>query len=272
MKRFVILDLFEGPLDLLLHLVKEQELDIFSVDLYRLTMQYLEFLREVDFADLSDAGSFVQMASYLVKMKSSSLLPDHKEGAQVELGSEGEEDEEMRFRRRMHEYSLFQGAAHFFQQASSLASTGYSGSEWLRLEGLYGHESRSWSGDAAVLLVLYEQMLTSLPERKQGRVVAKSHKLAIQSLIERFQEFLKKVPAFRFEDCYPVVSSRYVLVAGVVALLQLAKERRVELSQEQVLESLWVRRRGADESQKTLEESEEVSYSTQELEQVFRFS
>lgn len=244
-QRFVVLDLFEGPLDLLLHLVKEQQLDIFSVDLHILTVQYLEFLRQMNFADLRDAGSFVQMAAYLVQMKSASLLPDHREeSSAAEDAEQTEGDEEARFRRRMYEYSLFQQVACFFEGASAASAACYLGHEWRRLEACYSGEHRPWSGDPAILLVLYEQMLTSLPERKQARVTAKSHKLAIQSLMERLQLILEKVPAFRWQDCYPAVPSRYVLVAGVVSLLQLAKENLLELSQEEVLESLWVMRLG----------------------------
>lgn len=245
-QRFIVLNQFEGPLDLLLHLVREQQMDIFSVDLYHLTLQYLDFLRRSDFADLSDAGSFVQMASYLVEMKSASLLPRKLEdrGDRGESSEDPDEDEQARlFRERLHQYNLFRGASQFLSHAGTYSGGGYSSYEWHRLEGLYGSEVRAWTGDPATLLILYEQMLTSLVDRKTDRVVARSHKLAIDALMERLISLVNKVPAFKLDDCYEAMPSRHVLMAGIVAFLQLAKDSRVSLRQEEgPYSQLWITR------------------------------
>ena len=72
---FVRLRSFEGPLDLLLHLIKVNELNIFDIDLTALTTQYLEYLRLIEFRDIKDAAAFLEMASSLIEIKSFQLLP-----------------------------------------------------------------------------------------------------------------------------------------------------------------------------------------------------
>ena len=69
------LDRFEGPLDLLLHLIRVNELSVFEVDLHFLTFQYLEYLRLMEFSDIKEAASFIEMAASLVEIKSRRLIP-----------------------------------------------------------------------------------------------------------------------------------------------------------------------------------------------------
>ena len=72
---FVALEHYSGPLDLLLQLIRNQEMDIFQIDIYKITHQYVEYLKQVPKPDLETAGDFIRMASILLHIKSKSLLP-----------------------------------------------------------------------------------------------------------------------------------------------------------------------------------------------------
>lgn len=99
------LDAFEGPLDLLLHLIREHEIDIYDIPIAQITEQYLEYLSLMDSLDLALAGEFMEMAATLIRIKVQMLLPSHAE--------EGEEEEDPRDQlvRKLVEYKKFKEAA-----------------------------------------------------------------------------------------------------------------------------------------------------------------
>ena len=95
------LDNFEGPLDLLLHLIKDSKLDIMTIKLADITEQYLEYMKEIDTIDMDRASEFIIVAATLIEIKSKHLLPVETE-EQPE-----EEDSEALLLQRLREYELF---------------------------------------------------------------------------------------------------------------------------------------------------------------------
>ena len=103
-------DVFEGPLDLLLHLVKKQEVDIYQVNLTRIASEFVAYIDQMRELDLEIAGEFLVMAATLIYIKSRELLPaDQKPEAQI--GEEDEEDPRFELIRRLVEYKKFKDAA-----------------------------------------------------------------------------------------------------------------------------------------------------------------
>src|ERR1700742_1402212 len=82
----VHLEQFEGPLGLLLYLIRQEEMDIFDIDIHQITRQYLEYIKTMRHLDLEVAGEFVAMAATLLHIKSRMLLPQHdmEEGEEVQ--------------------------------------------------------------------------------------------------------------------------------------------------------------------------------------------
>lgn len=101
----VKLDVFEGPLDLLLHLIKDSKLDIQTVKLSDITGQYLDYISTLDLINLENAADFLEVAAALIEIKSKKLLP------RVEEVVEDEEDPETLLKRRLEEYKLFKDAS-----------------------------------------------------------------------------------------------------------------------------------------------------------------
>ena len=95
------LDNFEGPLDLLLHLIKDAKLDIATVKLADITEQYLEYMQDIKNADMDKASEFITVAATLIEIKSKKILPVEQE---VEPD---EEDDEVVLLKRLKEYELF---------------------------------------------------------------------------------------------------------------------------------------------------------------------
>ena len=76
---FVNLDHYSGPLDLLLHLIRQKEMDIFKIDIYKITTEYVKYLQQIPQPSLEKAGDFIRMASWLLYIKSKSLLPQEEQ-------------------------------------------------------------------------------------------------------------------------------------------------------------------------------------------------
>src|SRR5829696_10415523 len=104
----VKLDVFEGPLDLLLYLIKKDEVDIYDISIVRITQQYLEFMDAFKVLDLEVAGEFVVMAANLIYLKSRSLLPAHVQPPEEEAE---EDDPRWDLIRQLVEYKKFKDAA-----------------------------------------------------------------------------------------------------------------------------------------------------------------
>src|SRR3954464_8976006 len=110
----VQLDIFEGPLDLLLYLVKKEEVDIYEVNLTRIATQFIDYVQLMKELDLDIAGEFLVMAATLMYIKSRELLPKHQ---QAEVPDE-EEEEDPRWEliRQLVEYKKFKDAAARLQE------------------------------------------------------------------------------------------------------------------------------------------------------------
>ena len=105
----VTLPSFEGPLDLLLHLVKENKVDIFNIPIALITDQYLEYVRMMEMLDLNVAGEFIVMAATLIHLKSRLLLPKDETAEQEDaLDAQSAQAELVR---RLAEYRIFKEAA-----------------------------------------------------------------------------------------------------------------------------------------------------------------
>lgn len=235
---FVKLQQFEGPLDLLLHLVREHQLDIFDIDLLVLTRQYLEYLRHVRFKDLADAAGFLQMAAFLIERKAKQLLPNEKDSASD--NDDEEEDPTKTLEYRLQQYEQFKKAASFFEARVSNESYVRSNLEWQRQEPLYQEVEAPLRADATTLVVLYEQLLSTMDDKKPARVTAITHKVTVAEVIEKMLKDVEELEFKFFQGEYQHMTARYDLVANVLAMLQLVRDGKMNIHQEQMMGPIWL--------------------------------
>ena len=101
---------FEGPFDLLLHLIKKNKMDIYNIEIYKITNQYLRYLDEMKEMDLEITSEFIVIAATLIEIKSKSLLP------KVKVKDENEEDIENKLKLRLIEYKQIKAVSSFFKE------------------------------------------------------------------------------------------------------------------------------------------------------------
>ncbi len=237
---FLKLNHFEGPLDLLLYLIKLNEMDIFEVNLAQLAEQYLSYLRLMQFADLKDASAFLVMAATLCEIKTRRLLPNaKKEGDEDGLN---EVDLEAQLKERLIEYQQFRDAGEFFSAMDKQTDLSYSPvGEWERLEKIYGDVLSPLYGDPAVLVVLYEQLLSSLIEKKPIRLKTSKELITVERVVQKLLDILKEAEVLLFQTLYDKIANRYELIAYVIALLESLRQLRgVHCYQETQCGAIWV--------------------------------
>lgn len=232
------LDHFEGPLDLLLHLIKVNEIDIFNIDIFLLTNQYVEYLRLLKFDDLHHAGEFLTMAASLIEIKSRSLLPNEHE-----VRTDDEEDDPVKsLQDRLIEYEMFRAAAEHFAAMPQIGVDIQTNHEWKRLEPLYDDIEAPLKGDASSMVILYEQLLKTIPERKAVRVEAKRHMVSIDEKIKELSDLLERLNFALFQGFFKKFASRYELVVYIMAILEMARWHRLKIYQRTALGPIWIYR------------------------------
>ena len=235
MTYLIKLNHFEGPLDLLLYLIKTNEIDIFNIDIFVLTQEYLNYLRLLDFKDLKDASDFLAMAAHLIEIKSRLLLPQDEKVAE-----EADEDPVKSLQQRLIEYEQIKNVSALFEKKFTTYQTIHTNYEWKRLAPFYEDSSLPLKEEVASLVVLYEYLLKTLPDKKAVKVEAKLHKVGIDEKIEELSVILAKVKFALFQGFYSRFASRYELVVYILAMLEMVRWGKLNVYQQTMGGPIWL--------------------------------
>ena len=219
------LPLFEGPLDLLLYLIQKNEIDIRDIPIVLITEQYGEYLAQMKELDLDIAADFILMAATLIHVKSRMLLPVPKEAE----GEEALEDPRQPLVEQLIEYQRFREIARLLQEREEVSSAQFSrllGDEW---EGL-DPEASSLDVDLFDLVQALQGVLKRAADRKERLVYAPEVSLTakINAVLERLEEH----GSLLFTELFEEDVTRMDIVVTFLALLELAKQRVVQVFQE----------------------------------------
>lgn len=230
----VRLDVFEGPLDLLLHLVKKHELEIFDIPISFITEKYLEYLDLMSSLNLDVAGEYLLMAATLAHIKSRELLPAPPPGQAGEAEEEGEDEEDPRQEliRRLLEYQKYREAAE------SLGGRPVMGRNvWTR--GAPQEDALSENVAREVVPPLAEvpviKLIEALDRVLAGAKIKISHQVTVDRLsvsdrINQLADRLQEEGSFTFASCFRFLreevtaeEARHEAVVTFLALLEMAK-------------------------------------------------
>ena len=222
----VRLPVFEGPLELLLHLIEERELDITKVSLAAVTDQYLDYISRVENQEPEKLADFLIVAAKLLLIKSRMLLPQPP----VEAEEEEEEDIGDELVRRLIEYRRFKGAAQELRLREEHGLRAYARLlpppqpiPALRLEGI--------TLDALVLAV--RQALESKTPSSANDVVTPV-RISLPDRIANLESLLKQQRRCSFTRILEQTASRIEIIVTFLALLQLIKRRKVVVEQSEL--------------------------------------
>jgi segregation and condensation protein A len=236
------IDRFQGPLDLLLHLIRKQDIDIFDIPIARITAQFLRAIECIERVELERAGEFIEMAATLVRIKAQMLFPRRFE--------EDDDDPRADLVRRLLEYEHFRDAADLLGRAQTdrarFHGKGYVPPRTTSRSAEVPLETE-WSEVWEAILQLTARHNRSEPE--PGYRVA-PRMVRIEEKMEYVLGRLRGVPRIEFDALVAPWRTRLQAVASLLACLELAKRSSVRLRQEAPFAPLWVLH-GHDESDAT---------------------
>jgi segregation and condensation protein A len=246
----VRLETFEGPLDLLLYLIKKNEIDIYDIPISVITQQYLEYLETMKNLNLDVAGEFLLMAATLLHIKSKMLLPATAE----EEGEKEEEDPRAELVRRLLEYQRFKEAAQQLVKGPLLDREVFVRSFFgdALAEKEAGEEV---SGEVTLfdLLEVMKKVLEGLPA-EEFQEISMEH-LNIKDKILHIMERLWEAESLAFTELYTASTSRREIVVTFLALLELLRLRMIRVYQGETFGPIRIFSPvGPEEGRKTIEE------------------
>ncbi len=225
----VALDQFEGPLDLLLHLIRKDDLDIYDIPITFVLEQYMEYLDQAEKFDIDLAGDFLLTAAELAHIKSKLLMPDE--------GGEGEEegpDPREELVRRLLEYQRYKEAA------KNLAERPWLGREVFTRtaveEAPEGEETLS--ADMTSLLVAFQKVLQKIPKDKVYEIQV--DRVSVSEKIVALTEQLRGVERVKFQELFDLAGGKPAVVVTFLALLEMAKMRMIAVQQGESFDEIFI--------------------------------
>lgn len=228
------LENFEGPLDLLLHLIRKNEMDIYDIPVAEITAQYLSIIDTLKSLNLDVAGEFLLMAATLLHIKSRMLLPQPEEEAE---GAEEEVDPRAELVRRLLEYQKYKDAAgtlgalpllerDVFARTFVPAEVADPEAEPFEAVGLYD------------LVEAFRALLKECGEEKMHEVVAE--RLSVTDRINRILFLLTGRESLGFRELFSERPDRHEVVVTFLAMLELIKMRLVRCLQATRHGAIWL--------------------------------
>ena len=233
-----VTDVYEGPLDLLLDLIRKQDIDIYDIPIARITAQYLAYVEKIRELDVNMAADFIYMAAVLIHIKSKMLLPRDPSAKAEEL-----EDPRTELVNRLLEHEKFKSAAQMLlqkQQIEEAVLTNPALKEFMDAEGT----EPEMAADVIDLVKTFQQILERVRTRPMINVNEETvtvgqmidylrRRLALESRPIRLKQLLLRVP------------SRQALVCMFLALLEMVRLQAIQVRQDELFGEIAVRKHTA---------------------------
>lgn len=216
---------FEGPLDLLLHLIKKHEVNVYDIPISLITQQYLDYLDLMQEMDLEVAGEFLVMAATLIHIKSRMLLPRPDPTQE-----DPEEDPREALVRRLLEHQRFKAAAELLHEKEIQRSAMWQRPDE-RVTDVVGEAPEpEIEVDLFSLVAAFRQVLERA--RARPRVILPPEQMPIETRIEQLLARLSETEACGFEDLFADVQTRGGMIVTFLALLEMIRLKQVRVFQQ----------------------------------------
>jgi segregation and condensation protein A len=228
------LDTYDGPLDLLLDLIKKQEIDIHNIPIAKITGQYLDYLHKLEQLDMDISADFIYMAATLIYIKSKMLLPPDPLGGPEEL-----EDPRADLVHRLVEHEKFKSAAQLLHQRQQIEEHVWSKPD------LTLYESKESEGELIVSLVDLVKVFQQVLERRKEVVKIELHheQFTIAQMMDLLRQQLMVseggVDLISFFESCP---SRHAMIVALLAVLELTRLQAIILVQQELFSKILLRK------------------------------
>lgn len=231
----VQLEKFEGPLDLLLFLIRKSEVDIYDIPIAEITKQYLAYLEILEFLDLENAGEFILMAATLIRIKVKMLLP------RPETEEDEVDDPRQELVQRLLEYQSFKEVASHLDDLEDSQSHFYPRQNY-SFEKEEAPEEEEPGRDVSMfdLMAAFVEILKRAPTIAQHTI--ERIPVTIEEQSAYILGYLEKRETVLFTELMTQIKERIVLIVTFVAILDLVRNKRLLLSQNQPFAEIWLKK------------------------------
>ena len=228
---------FEGPLDLLLHLIKKSKMEIFDIEISEITKEYLNYIKEMTDMNLDIASEYLVMAAELIEMKSRKLLPNKKD----EEEKEEDENPEEELKRRLIEYKKYKESTEVFRNLEENRANYYTKAP----ESLKQYSSEKLENDGSVgifdLLDAFQKLLERQEYNKPKNTKITRKELSVKERVAKIRDILKVHKKLNFIELFDDFSKPYVVVT-FLSVLELAKNREINIKQDNNFSDIYLER------------------------------
>jgi segregation and condensation protein A len=228
-------DVYEGPLDLLLDLIRKQDIDIYDIPIAKITAQYLSYVEKIRQLDVNVAAEFIYMASVLIHIKSKMLLP-----RDPDLPAEAQEDPRSELVNRLLEHEKFKSAAQMLLQKQQIEEAVWSNPALKEFKDAEGTEPE-FAADVIDLVKTFQSILDRAKSRPMIEVNEET--VTVGQMIEylRRRLTLEETP-IRLTQLLRNVNSRNALVCMFLGLLELVRLQAIQVRQDRLFGEIVVRK------------------------------
>jgi segregation and condensation protein A len=228
-------DVYEGPLDLLLHLIRTQDIDIYDIPIGRITAQYLAYVEKLRELDVNVAAEFIYMAAVLIHIKSKMLLPRDPAAA-----SDAQDDPRAELVNRLIEHEKFKSAAQMLMQKQQIEAAVWSNPALKEFKDAEGTEPEM-AADVIDLAKTFQQMLDRVRNRPMIQVDEET--VTVGQMIEYLRRRLAlEDRPIRLKQMLRNVESRQALVCMFLALLEMVRLQAIQLRQDRLFGEILLRK------------------------------
>ncbi len=217
----VKLEIFEGPLDLLLFLIKKEEINIYDIPIAKITEQYLEYLELMKLLDLDIAGEFLVMAATLMHIKSRMLLPPEE----LEAESEEEEDPRAELVRKLLEYKRFKEAARQLEDMELGQRNIFTR---MNVEE-YEEEKVFFEASLFDLISAFCKMIEGMPKEIFQEII--KDEVTVEEKVHQLMHMLLVEPIVYFTRLFENARSKLEIIATFLAILELIRLKEIIIVQ-----------------------------------------
>lgn len=224
---------FEGPLDLLLHLIKKNEMDIFDIKIETITEQYLNYLEGQEAMNLEIASEYLVLASELIELKSKLLLPCEKIEEEIE-----EEDPRTQLVYRLLEYEAYKEITKALKEKESIRQEIYTKAPSNISEYIdESHNSFHSTLDLDDLIDAFQKFLERKKQNKPLSTKVTENEITVSSRRYDIKNILSHKKKVSFFELFPVLNREYI-VATFLAILEMAKSQELVIIQNRVFDDI----------------------------------
>ncbi len=230
-----VADVYEGPLDLLLHLIRKQDIDIYDIPIGKITAQYLAYVEKLRELDVNVAAEFIYMAAVLIHIKSKMLLPRDPAAA-----SDAQDDPRVELVNRLIEHEKFKSAAQMLLQKQQIEDAVCSNPALKEFRDAEGTEPES-AADVIDLVRTFQQIIDRMRNRPMIQVDEEA--VTVGQMIEYLRRRLSMEDRpIRLKQMLRNVESRQALVCMFLALLEMVRLQAIQLRQDRLFGEILLRK------------------------------